>query len=550
MERHATKQDVNQRLFSRNYTRFGFDLNPVVFLAASAFVLLFSAYALLDAERAFEMFTSLRANITESFDWLFIMGSNFYILVCLYLALSQLGSVRIGGVDSRPEFSNLAWYSMLLSAGMGIGLMFWAVGEPLYHFVQTPPIFTGADGIHAALAATFFHWGFHPWAIYALLALSLAFFAYNQKLPLSLRSAFYPLLKDRIYGIPGDLIDTFAVLATLFGLATSLGLGIQQINSGLHHMLGIEFSVAAQVVLIAGITMLAIVSVLSGIDKGIRILSQVNIKLAGLFMVLILLLGPTLYLLRLFSNALGVYLNQFVESALYVSQNGNGWQGEWSVFYLAWWISWSPFVGTFIARISRGRTIREFVLGVLVIPSLLSFVWLSVFGGTAIFMDQRLDGGLFAVVEGNLPGALFELIDSLTLPFLAGVLSNLLFVVVIALVMSYFITSSDSGSLVIDKITSGGKHNAPKQQRVFWAVIEGLIAAVLLVIGGEEALEALQAAVVSTGLPLSVLLIVMSISLVQGIQAEHQVQRQIRESQRLTTILQRQGRLEEDEHDL
>lgn len=534
----SERQTRAAKLHNRNMRRFGFDLNPVVFTVTALFVFVFAGWSLAYPDRAHELFLSVQSSIVASFDWLFILSSNFFILVSLYLAFSKLGTVRIGGIRGKPEFSDTAWYSMLLSAGMGIGLMFWAVGEPLHHFMDAPPIFTEADGVHSAMAATFFHWGLHPWGIYALLSLALAFFAYNKKLPLSLRSVFYPLLGERVYGVIGDLIDTFAVLATLFGLATSLGLGIQQINSGLNHLLGIGFSIGIQVALISLITLLAVVSVVSGIDKGIKFLSKLNIRLAAVFMLAVLLLGPTAYVIRLFANSLGVYLNQFVQAAFFVGQNGSEWQGDWSVFYLAWWISWSPFVGTFIARISRGRTIREFILGVLIIPSLLSFLWLSVFGGTAIALDAQHGGSLFAVVQDNLPGALFEMVDLLPIPFLADTAAAAMFLLVIALVASYFITSSDSGSLVVDKITSGGKLDSPKRQRVFWALIEGLIAAVLLVIGGEQALSALQAAVISAGLPLCIILLIMTGSLTKGVDEEYAVQSRMSETERISALIE------------
>jgi len=419
--------------------------------------------------------------------------------ISLYLVFSKLGSVRIGGVDSKPQFSNFSWYSMLISAGMGIGLMFWSVGEPLYHSEITPPIFGNGNATHQALATTFFHWGLHPWGIYALISLALAFFAYNKGLPLSLRSVFYPLLKDKIFGIWGDLIDILAVVACLFGLATSLGLGVQQINSGLNYLFGIEINVITQVVLIVIITGIATMSVVSGIDKGVKFLSELNIKIALIFMLVVLILGPTSFIIKTFSNSLGLYLNDFVKSAFYIAPSSETWQGGWSVFYLSWWISWSPFVGMFIARISKGRTIREFVLAVLIVPSLLSFIWLSVFGGTAIHLNGLMDGQLFQTVQNNLPVALFEMIQNLNIPMFQGVIRVILSVLGTFLVISFFVTSSDSGSLVVDNITSGGKLDSPVPQRVFWACMEGFVAAVLLLIGGKEALAALQTAVISTG---------------------------------------------------
>ncbi len=520
---------MEEKLYSRNFKGWGMDMNPVVSLGAGLIVLIFSAFALFNLEVANQVFVSVKSAIVSNFDWLFILSSNFFIGVSLFVAFSKLGNVRIGGVDARPDFSNFAWYSMLISAGMGIGLMFWAVGEPLYHSEFTPPVFTGTDSATQALATTFFHWGFHPWGIYALISLALAFFAYNKKLPLSLRSVFYPLLKDKIFGIWGDIIDILAVVACLFGLATSLGLGVQQINSGLNYLFGIQISVFVQVVLIAAITAIATLSVVSGIDKGVKFLSEMNIKMAFVFMAVVFILGPTAFILKTFSNSLGLYLNNFIQASFFIETGNEGWQASWSVFYLAWWISWSPFVGMFIARVSKGRTIREFVLAVLIVPSLLSFLWLSVFGGTAIYLNQMFDGQLFATVQNNLPVALFEMIQYLDMPLLEGVLRTGLSILGTLLVISFFVTSSDSGSLVVDNITSGGKLDSPVPQRVFWAAMEGFIAAVLLLIGGTEALSALQTAVISTGLPFAIILTLMSFLLLDSVRKAYKKQKEIRQ---------------------
>lgn len=527
--KHNISKELDQKLYSRNFTKFGLDMNPVVSIVSGLFVLIFSGYALFNSNHASEVFERVKSTILSQGDWIFILSSNFFIVVCLYLAFSKLGDVRIGGVNSKPEFSNFAWYSMLISAGMGIGLMFWAVGEPLYHSVFNPPVFSSGENAYSAMATTFFHWGLHPWGIYALISLALAFFAYNKKLPLSLRSVFYPIFKDKVFGLVGDAIDILAVIACLFGLATSLGLGVQQINSGLNYLLGIDFNVYIQVMLIAGITLLATLSVVSGIDKGVKFLSELNIKIAFIFMTAILLFGPTAYIIKLFSNSLGLYLNDFVKSSFFISTNDSGWQGSWSVFYLSWWISWSPFVGMFIARISKGRTIREFVLAVLIVPSLLSFIWLSVFGGSAMYINNASNGQLFEVVQNNLPVALFEMISFLNLPAFGGIIKILLSTIGTVLVISFFVTSSDSGSLVVDNITSGGKLDSPVPQRVFWACMEGLVAAILLLVGGEKALSTLQTAVISTGLPFAILLTVMSVLLIQSIRTSYKKQKKIKD---------------------
>lgn len=530
----------------RNFTRFGLNMNPFVSVASALVILVLSLYALLRLDQVDALLQGVNDLVISNFDWIFILSSNVFIIVCIALAVSRLGRVRIGGLDSKPEFSNFAWYSMLISAGMGIGLMFWAVGEPLTHFSVAPPVFGGADPAVTAMAATFLHWGLHPWGTYALVALGLAYFAFNRNLPLSFRSLFYPFFGDRIYGVLGDVVDTFAVLATMFGLATSLGLGTMQINSGLDFMFGIGTGTGIQVGIIAGVTLLALVSVMAGINKGVRFLSEINIKLSVVFMLLIFLLGPTLYILRIFIQSVGLYFGGLAEYSTFLSLSGDGeWQGNWTVFYLAWWISWSPFVGMFIARISRGRTIREFIVGVLLVPSLVSFFWLSVFGGTAIQLNSIADGALFETVQNNYPIALFEMVDLLNVPIVPGLGRMLLYLVVTALVMSYFITSSDSGSLVVDKLTSGGVIDTPRHQRAFWAVLEGMLAATLLVIGGETALFALQTAVITAGLPLAVLLLVFSFALVKDISQAHRRQEAITRKNRIVTLL---SELEEEEN--
>lgn len=531
------EQESRQGTACRNFKKFGLDLNLLVSLGSGLLVLLFCGYAFLDLERAYRQSVQVHELIITNLDWVFILASNFVVVACLYLAFSRLGKVKIGGVHSEKEFGNFAWYSMLISAGMGIGLMFWAVGEPLSHFHVTPPIFTHGEAPFAALATTFFHWGLHPWGIYALMALALAFFTYNRSMPLSLRSVFYFLFRDKVFGVTGDIIDAFAVLSVLFGLAASLGLGAQQINSGLEYLTGIGFHVGTQLVLIALITLVAIVSILLGIHRGIKFFATLNMRIALVFMLAVFLLGPSVYIIRLFSGALGLYAGSLLESASFVGLNGEPWQGTWSIPFLAWWIAWSPFVGMFIARISRGRTVRELLIGVLLVPSLLSFFWLAVFGGTAISLDQGSGGALFAVVRDNLPVALFEMISRLKLPAGLDFLRLLVNITAVTLIVNYFITSSDSGSLVVDKIASSGKIDSPTRQRVFWAALEGLLAGTLLLIGGEKAIEVLRTAVTVMGLPLAVILVLMTFSLVRGISEAHASQSWLRDVRRVKKIL-------------
>lgn len=532
-------QEFTEKVEDRNFKRFGLDMNPIVFFASGAFILLVCIYALFNLEQAYNFSIYIQELVANRLDWVFILSSNFIVIVCIFLALSRLGTVRIGGVNCEKEFSDFAWYSMLMSAGMGIGLMFWAVGEPLTHFVSEPPIFAYSDLSFTAMATTFYHWGLHPWGIYALMALALAFFAYNRNMPLSLRSVFYFLFKDKIYGVIGDIIDTFAILSVLFGLAASLGLGVQQINSGLDYLLGIGVSTWIQVLLIALITLVAIVSIILGIHKGIKTLAMANMYLAFVFMMAIFIMGPSIYIIRLFSNSLGVYFSGLVQYSTFLPVDGSAWQATWTIPFLAWWIAWCPFVGMFIARISVGRTVRELIIGVLLIPSILSFFWLTVFGGTAISINQVYDGALFEIVRDNLPIALFELITFLNIPLAADIFRVIIYIVATALVINYFITSSDSGSLVVDKIASGGKIESPVAQRVFWACMEGLLAATFILIGGDRALEVLRSAVTSAGLPLAIVLTLMTFSLIKGMKVAHSRQMKIRDTQKIERVLKK-----------
>ncbi len=506
-----------------NWTGFGFDVHPhVTFI--SAFVLIaFILLTLMFKEDASAFFKDAMAIITQTTGWFMILAANVFILACLYFAFGRFGQIRIGGSDAKPEFSTAAWFAMLLSAGMGIGLMFWSVGEPMYHYSSPSPMFGDIEAqtpsaAKAAMGVTYFHWGLHPWAIYAVVGLGLAFFAYNRGLPLTIRSVFYPLLGEKIYGFWGNLIDVLSVLATLVGLATSLGLGVQQVNAGLNHLFGVEISTATQVILIVVITGFATASVMAGLDNGVKRLSQANMILAAIFMVFLLLVGPTVYLLSAFTQNLGYYARIFPELSLWTETfRETNWQGSWTVFYWAWWISWSPFVGMFIARISKGRTVREFVLGVILIPTLLSFIWMSVFGGSSIYLQSHGVEDIVAAVKDDVATAMFVLLNQFPL-------AELLSLVAIVLVTVFFVTSSDSGSLVVDHLTSGGKLDSPTPQRVFWAVMEGVVAAVLLMGGG---LVTLQTASVSTGLPFAIVLLVSVYSLYVGLAQEEFVEKAV-----------------------
>ncbi|MCD4713416.1 MAG: BCCT family transporter [Clostridiales bacterium] len=517
-----------------NWSGYGFDIHPQVTIFSAIFLIFFIVVTLVfptDTERIFQ---NMMDSITKNAGWFLILSANIFIVAALYFAFGRFGNIKIGGSDAQPEFSKFGWFAMLLSAGMGIGLLFWSVAEPVMHLGTPPPIFgdissNSAEAAQAAMATTFFHWGIHPWAIYAIVGLGLAFFAYNEGLPLTIRSIFYAIIGNRIYGFWGNLIDVLSVLATLTGLATSLGLGVTQINAGLNYLFGVVISVTVQIILIVGITSLATGSVVLGLDGGVKRLSEINMVLAGIFMLFILFAGPTIYILSGFTQNIGFYLSNITELSLWTETfRDTNWQGGWTIFYWAWWISWSPFVGMFIARISKGRSVREFILSVMLIPTILSFFWMSIFGGTAIFQQTRGIGDLVSIVNTDVSIALFAMLENL--PW-----TQFLSAIGIILVTVFFVTSSDSGSLVVDHLTSGGKLDSPVPQRIFWAVMEGVVAATLLVGGG---LTALQTASVITGLPFAIILLMMIYSLYAGLKQEYDVEE----------IVRRKLRQVEDEH--
>ncbi|APS40463.1 BCCT family transporter [Salegentibacter sp. T436] len=505
MAKKVTRSDEKKSIF-------GLEVNGPVFFISSFIIIVSIALTLIFEKQAETIFADIQTAVANNADWFFIMCVNIFLVFLVYLALGQFGNMRIGGQNAKPEFKTLSWFAMLFSAGMGIGLLFFSVGEPVMHFTAPP---TGEPGTAAAaqeaMNFTFLHWGFHAWGVYALVGLALAYFTYTRGLPLTIRSIFYPFLGDKIYGKIGDAIDIFAVLATLFGLATSLGFGVQQIASGLDHVFNIPSGITTQVLLIAGITLIATISVVLGVDKGVKFLSEWNMRVALLLLGLALVLGPTVFIFRSFVENTGSYLFNFIEISTWSETFTNSsWQNDWTVFYWGWWIGWSPFVGMFIARISKGRTIREFVLGVLLVPSLVTFFWLSAFGSVSIQEALGGDMSIIDAVNDDIATALFVFFEDYPL-------SMVINVVAVILIAGFFITSSDSGSLVIDSLTSGGKIDAPKGQRIFWAVTEGTVAAVLLIGGG---LQALQTATIVTGLPFAVILLIMCYSLYKGLKED------------------------------
>ncbi len=519
--------DTDYEVGQDNVQVVGMDVHNPVFWLSSLTVVLFVAGTLLFPEQASSTFDAVRVWTTSTFDWLYLSVANLMVIVALAILVSPLGTVRLGGDDADPDFSYFGWFAMLFAAGMGIGLMFYGVSEPVTHFdtavaegaggADSWAPLAGAPGdVEAArelgMAATIFHWGLHPWAIYGVVGLSLALFSYNKGLPLTMRSAFYPILGERVWGWPGHVIDLLAVFATLFGLATSLGFGASQAMAGLNHLFGIPVTDNAKVGLIAAITALALISVVAGLDKGVRRLSEINMTLAGLLLAFVVAVGPTLAILTGFFENLYAYGQNVLALSNPVGREDDNFRQGWTAFYWAWWISWSPFVGTFIARVSRGRTVREFLLAVLIVPTLVSVLWMTAFGGTAI--SQVVDGGFQGVVEADLPVKLYVMLEQLPLAEITSLIG-------IVLVIVFFVTSSDSGSLVIDTITAGGKPDAPTPQRIFWASFEGMVAIALLIGGG---LSALQAAAITTGLPFSIILAVMTVGLLIALRDELRAQ--------------------------
>jgi len=498
------------KLKQRKFTQF--DFHPVVFSVSALLILMFIVITLAYHDQMLDVFTKIQESISDGAGWFFVLCVNLFLVFSIYLAFGPFAKLKLGGKDDKPEFSTLGWFSMLFSAGMGIGLLFWSVAEPIYHFSNQPIAqATNASAAKEAMGFTFLHWGLHAWGIYAMVGLALGYFAFNMKLPLSIRSVFYPMLGEKIHGPIGNFIDILAVLATLFGLATSLGFGAKQINAGLHYLFGIEISVTIQILLITAITGMATTSVVLGLDGGVRRLSELNVRLAALMLLAVLFLGPTLFILDSFVQNIGYYVQHLPELSYWTeAYQQTTWQNDWTIFYWAWWIAWSPFVGMFIARISRGRTVREFVLGVLLVPSLITFFWISVFGGSAIFLELAGDAKIAALVNVDVATSLFVLLEHFPFSFISSLLGVLL-------IISFFVTSSDSGSLVIDSITAGGKLHAPVGQRIFWAVTEGAVASILLLGGG---LQALQTVTITTGLPFAIVLLLMCFNLFKAMRKE------------------------------
>jgi len=503
----ATEYDVGQD----NVNWCGLDVHNPVFFVSAALVVAFVAITVVFLDSAGAAFSELRIWITTTFDWVFMIAMNIFIVFGLFVAYSKLGRIRLGGVDALPRYSYPAWLAMLFSAGVGIGLMFFGVLEPVTHSLN-PPLGIDSENtelaVSAGMSAAILHWGLHAWGVYAVVGLALAFFCFNRGLPLTMRSAFHPLIGKAVWGPFGHVVDITAVLATIFGLATSLGIGAEQLSGGLNYLFNIEVSGTNKVLIVAGIISVALISVVAGLDKGIKRLSEINMGLAGLLLSFVFLTGPTLIILKTIFSATVDYLSFLPSMSNWVDRHDTAFYHDWSIFYWAWWISWSPFVGMFIARVSYGRTAREFMTWVLIIPTIIGIVWISTFGGTAL--DQLINDGYRGVADAAPELALFKMLDGLPLTDLASVVG-------LVLIAIFFVTSADSGSLVVDTITAGGKMDAPVKQRVFWCVLVGLVAIVLLLGGGMTSLQALA---ISVGLPFCLILLLMCVSLYKGMRAE------------------------------
>nr|WP_269813436.1 BCCT family transporter [Ornithinimicrobium sediminis] len=505
----------------------GSSLAPRVFYPAGAIVITFVLVAAIFPETLNTIVSTAGSSVIDGLGWYYVLLTFGFVVFSIWIAVSRFGDITLGKDDEAPEFGLKSWFAMLFSAGMGIGLMFWGVAEPLFHYASPPPGVEGssADVANAAMGRTFLHWGVHAWAIYVVVGLAVAYAVHRRGLPVSIRWALEPLLGDRVKGWVGDLIDIVAVVGTLFGVATSLGFGVSQVGAGMEFTgLVSENTAGLQVLLIAAITVIATLSVASGIGHGIRWLSNINLGLAGILLLTVVVVGPTLFLFREFVQSIGYYLQNFLSMSFstlpYQGEPGESWLGGWTTYYWGWWMSWSPFVGIFIARISRGRTIREFIAGVLLVPTMLTMAWFVGLGGTALYQEVVGEGGIIAA-DGSVSAdtALFQMLDGLPGgAFLSGM--------ALVMIVIFFVTSSDSGSFVVDMIANGGNPDPPMWSRVFWAVLEGSIAAVLIwsaALTGSETggLAALQTMAILVAAPFTLVMVLACFATVRALRAEH-----------------------------
>ncbi|WP_434136690.1 BCCT family transporter (plasmid) [Pseudomonas luteola] len=511
-------------------------LNPTVTIISILAVLAFVLSCGLLPEQAASVFKSTSAVILQNFKWLYLAIVSGVLGLLIYLMLSRYGHIKLGRETDTPEFSLGSWIAMLFSGGMGIGLIFWSVAEPMWHYAGNPFAKGLTDeAATTAMRLTMFHWGLHPWAIFTIVGLGLAYFAYRKGLPLTMRSVLYPLIGDKIYGPIGHVVDILAVIITAFGVSQSLGLGVVQMNTGLSQVFNLPISLGVQITLVVLISLVTTLSVMAGVSRGMKRLSEWNILLSIALVVLVLLLGPTRYILNLMLETTGDYAQNLVGLSFWSdTQKDNGWQNSWTAFYWPWWMTWGPFVGLFIARISKGRTIREFIAGALLVPTLVTIVWMSVFGGAALYTEKadrqahaqrvvneqlqgeeaKFEGGtILLATKKETTSAMFTLIEKID----AGTIGKALSVLVCVLLATYFITSADSGTQVLCTLTSLGSTNPPRMIRLIWCVLEGTIAVGLLMAGG---LEAIQMASIAAGLPIAIFIVFICCTLLQSLRQE------------------------------
>lgn len=503
-------------------------LNPAVTLGSLGLVVSVVIGLLLYQDQAAALFDRVRSAITYGFSWYYVLIAALFLFFNGWLAFSRFGRIRLGRQDERPEFGYFSWFAMVFSAGQGIGLIFWSIAEPMFHMQGNPFSTTSmsAEAAESAMRITFFHWGLHAWSIYCIVALALAYAAFRKGLPLTIRSTLRPLFGRAMDGPWGHAVDILAILATIFGVATSLGLGAQQINAGLSRLLGLESSVLVQLGLIAVITAVAVFSAVSGVNRGVKRLSELNIVLTIALILFFFIWGPSRYIIMSLVDATGDYLANVIEMSFWTDASKqdpaawegwkSSWQGWWTVFYWGWWLSWAPFVGVFIARVSRGRTIREFILGVILVPTVLTFIWIAAFGGTAVSHELFGEAGISAAVTKDVASAFFVTVDSMSL----GGLGTVALWLGTLLVATYFITSADSATLVLTTIMSHGAIHPARRHRVFWGGMQGVVAGVLLVVGGAASLATLQTAAIASALPFSFIMLLMCLSLIKALHAE------------------------------
>lgn len=484
-------------------------ISMVVILAA---VIAGGAYTTQSAQAV----SAMRGFLTPFLEWYYVLLVGFLLFFMAWLGTGRYKNVRLGGDDERPEFTYFSWISMLFAAGTGVGILFWAVAQPILQFQSNPFVEDGqsAEAATVAMRLSFFHWGLNGWAIFSFVGLVLAYFAFRHGLPLTIRSALFPFLGERFRGRWGDCVDVLAVFGTVFGVATTLGLGVQQMNAGLGQVFGIETSVTLQLIVTAVIMAIATVSVMSGVQRGVRILSEFNVWLSIAVVLFLLVFGPTQYLIGLTIEATGDYIQNLLAMTFHTNvTRGSDWQAEWTVFFWGWWLAWSPFVGMFIARVSRGRTFREFVMGVMLVPTAITIIWIGLLGGTALHHELFGDGGIVEAVSQDEAVALFVTIEALEIGFLAVIASAAM----VVLIATYLITSANAGTLVINTILAGGDPDPPILHRLCWGVILALLTGTLLLAGG---LETLQNAVVTAALPFSFVVLLMIAGLLRALHGE------------------------------